>query len=460
MRLSHLLIPILIIGLTSCNDTKPVTSITVQHSKDKTLIISNVSNQIYDTVETTADATTSHQIDIDAPTVININDGSRGYDFYISPGDQLTVKNDPEARDAIRVQAEEGTTAEIYSRLSKTIGQARSLVNVYKAPDTASLQDSLDKKYASAADIISSVKNTEGTSASFVSILEDRLAFARANDMENFESGNEYYLKKKPELPEDYYDFRKALDVNGENIVLTGEGRAYASNYIDAMNDADYDDGESKYFRNALKVVGTIFTNPTNKAYFESSQMQDILSFNGGLDNGNEELVMEAKKNTTNTYLLSKYDDMVSEWKHLKSGSEAPNFDGMNRADEKVQLSDLKGKYVYVDVWATWCGPCLREIPDLKKVEKEYHDKDIEFVSISIDKQDDKEKWIKMVGDKDLKGTQIMADNAWQSDVVTEYNIAGIPRFMLIDKQGNLVQVNAPSPSNPVLTDLFDSLEI
>ena len=72
----------------------------------------------------------------------------------------------------------------------------------------------------------------------------------------------------------------------------------------------------------------------------------------------------------------------------LKVSTNAPNFNLPNQNGETISLSDLKGKYVYIDVWATWCGPCIAEIPSLKKVEKLYHNKNIEFVSISIDVRD------------------------------------------------------------------------
>lgn len=70
----------------------------------------------------------------------------------------------------------------------------------------------------------------------------------------------------------------------------------------------------------------------------------------------------------------------------LPKGAPSPTFENYeNFNGEKTSLSDLKGKYVYIDVWATWCGPCKAEIPSLKKVEKEYHGKNIAFVSMSID---------------------------------------------------------------------------
>ena len=457
---NYILIAVLAIGLASCSENKPSTTVTINHTEDKTLVITHVKQQLHDTIQTVANQAVTYNLDISAPTVIRINDGRRGYDCYITPGEQLVVKNDPEARNAIKVQSEAGTESELYSRFTESMIKARSAVNVFKAPDFASLQDSLDKKYMAASNLISELKDNAGVSAAFKSLLADRLQFSKGSDMENFPSYNEHYLKKKPVLADDFYDFRKTIDRNSDNILLTAEGRNYAGNYISQNSETDDPDDASAYFSKAVEVAGSAFTNPTNRAFFKAEQISDVVSFNGGLENGNEALVMSAMKETDNAYLQSKYKNLIAEWSHLKSGSEAPDFDGKNRQDEQVKLSDLKGKYVYVDVWATWCGPCIREIPDLKKVEKAYHDKEIEFVSISIDKQEDKEKWIKMVGQKELKGTQIMADNAWDSGVVTEYNIAGIPRFILIDKEGNLVKADAPNPSNPDLIDLFESLDM
>ncbi|MBD0822680.1 TlpA family protein disulfide reductase [Aestuariibaculum marinum] len=158
-----------------------------------------------------------------------------------------------------------------------------------------------------------------------------------------------------------------------------------------------------------------------------------------------------------NEVIKEKYNKLMA----LAKGKPSPNFtDYVNYEGGKTSLADLKGKYVYVDVWATWCGPCKREIPFLKEVEEKFHDKNIEFVSISIDQQKDFEKWKSMVAEKELKGVQLFADSDWKSSFVQEYQINGIPRFILIDPNGNIVNSNAPRPSNPELTELFTSLDI
>lgn len=144
----------------------------------------------------------------------------------------------------------------------------------------------------------------------------------------------------------------------------------------------------------------------------------------------------------------------------IKKGAPSPSFNYPDINGKNVSLEDLKGKYVYVDVWATWCGPCKREIPFLKKLDSEYKGKDIVFVSMSIDKMKDKDKWLKMVKDEKLQGVQIMADKEWNSDFVTAYNIRGIPRFILIDKEGNILNDNAPRPSNPNLKELLNGLDL
>ena len=154
---------------------------------------------------------------------------------------------------------------------------------------------------------------------------------------------------------------------------------------------------------------------------------------------------------------LQRYYNETKTIQKLNNAS-APTFNYVNHKGGTTKLEDLKGKYVYIDVWATWCGPCRGEIPFLQKIEEKYHEKNIEFVSISIDVQKDFEKWKKFVSDKQLGGTQLIADNDWNSDFVKSLGITGIPRFILIDPAGKIINADAPRPSDLKLGELFDKL--
>ena len=107
----------------------------------------------------------------------------------------------------------------------------------------------------------------------------------------------------------------------------------------------------------------------------------------------------------------------------------------------------------------------LAEIPALQKLEKDFHGKNIQFVSISIDNERTagtwekaEKKWKKMVADKNLSGIQLYAGK--DIDFVTAYQINTIPRFLLIDPKGNIVDANAPRPSDLQIRDLFSELGI
>ncbi|MFP9097693.1 TlpA family protein disulfide reductase [Flavobacterium sp. RHBU_24] len=139
-------------------------------------------------------------------------------------------------------------------------------------------------------------------------------------------------------------------------------------------------------------------------------------------------------------------------------GKPSPAFNYENAKGGQTSLADLKGKYVYIDVWATWCGPCRQEIPHLQKVEEAFIGKNIAFVSLSIDAAKDHDKWKKMVADKNLGGIQVMADKDWKSDFPLAYGINSIPRFILIDPKGNVVDADAKRPSDPALTAQLNSL--
>ncbi|WP_026452338.1 TlpA family protein disulfide reductase [Aequorivita capsosiphonis] len=145
----------------------------------------------------------------------------------------------------------------------------------------------------------------------------------------------------------------------------------------------------------------------------------------------------------------------------LSPGMESPQFtDYLNYEGGTTSIGDLKGKYVYIDVWATWCVPCIYEMPYLIEVEKAYEGKNIQFVGISIDRKKDEDKWRKMIVDKELMGTQLLAHNEIDSKFIQDYYIQGIPRFIILDPEGNIVSYDAPRPSDPALIEMFDSLNI
>jgi thiol-disulfide isomerase/thioredoxin len=191
-------------------------------------------------------------------------------------------------------------------------------------------------------------------------------------------------------------------------------------------------------------------------ALFESKKKADIESLEKG--SFDPEFITAMKSNFVrfNEFASQEYERVAKANKMV--GNPSPEFEYENYKGGKTKLSDLKGKYVYIDLWATWCGPCRAEIPFLQKIEEKYHGKNIEFVSISIDKAKDNDKWKKFVVDKNLGGVQLFADKDWESEFVMSYGVTGIPRFILIDPTGKIVNADASRPSSSELQAQLDAL--
>ena len=191
-------------------------------------------------------------------------------------------------------------------------------------------------------------------------------------------------------------------------------------------------------------------------------EYNSILSSYKNLDSALVDMVT-----TQNKQMFAYFKNNYNSNKKIAKGRPSPKFENyIDIKGGKKSLDSFKGKYVYIDVWATWCGPCIREIPALDKLEKEYHSKNIAFVSISTDEsrrsggswEAAEKKWSNFVKDRNMSGIQLWSgkDTRFQQ----EYQINGIPRFILIDPQGNIVDANAPRPSDPGLRNIFNSLDI
>jgi len=213
------------------------------------------------------------------------------------------------------------------------------------------------------------------------------------------------------------------------------------------------------------------FANPKTYFALEKADFEDrLLSAKSIISKHKDEapnldsLIVEMDENNDAMffkYLETNYEKMHANAVRFSKGKQSPVFNNYeNYKGGKTSLSDLKGKYVYLDIWATWCKPCKDEIPALKILEQDFHNNNIEFVSISVDKPEAYDTWRNMVKDMDLKGIQLFSDYNFDSEFITQYGINAIPRFILLDPEGNIVDADADRPSNPKLIELFVELGI
>ena len=190
-----------------------------------------------------------------------------------------------------------------------------------------------------------------------------------------------------------------------------------------------------------------------NSIDFNNMAEQYAVAFQASLNNVTDaEFIVTAKERITKT-IDSWLERKTAVDNIPKEGEPALDFNYPDTDGNEFSLSSFKGKLVYVDVWATWCGPCKAEIPSLQKLESDYHEKDITFMSVSLDT--DKEAWEKMIADEELGGVQLWADG-W-SKITKDYAIFSIPRFMLFDAEGNVVSTNAPRPSSSEIRELLEA---
>lgn len=158
-------------------------------------------------------------------------------------------------------------------------------------------------------------------------------------------------------------------------------------------------------------------------------------------------------------------DNQRERWQNIEKGlkkelekKEAPvDFKFPDANGKEIALSDFRGKVVYIDIWATWCGPCKKEMPYLKELEEEYKDnKDIVFMGVSIDASKDHQKWKDFLVKEGLPGVQLFAGDEAGPTLSKPYKINGIPRFMLVGKDGMMIYMNAPRPSSTEIRAVLD----
>ena len=291
----------------------------------------------------------------------------------------------------------------------------------------------------------------------FKQLLAEEENYSRAALIENYVDAHRYFTGAQDyQVGSNFYDPLK--EINYTDTLAYRNSAAYQnlleSHFNRVVNEATYESGDNEHLLLYLKKVDSSLPNGYAKDNLMFNQLQFGLKPDGSL----EEAFSIYKNSNPSSENLQKLTEHYNKLKTITAGNPSPTFSFENHKGGNTSLADLKGKYIYIDVWATWCGPCLREIPFLKDVEKDFSGKKFQVVSISIDEPKDYDKWKSMVTENNLGGIQLMADNNWNSSFVKDYAILGIPRFILLDPDGKIVAADAPRPSDPLLRKWLTTL--
>lgn len=291
---------------------------------------------------------------------------------------------------------------------------------------------------------------------SFTALEKERIRYSVAN------RASFYPLYRKSQYEDEGYqpgtaftNFISSFSLNNESLYGTKDYRSFLLNYVCLQGSRgknsgdDYADGIADYILSAI-------TNPTIKNFLLTEIVFRHIWENNGL-NGADYLLAVFHRECTDKNKIAYMDEVIRHWENIMPGHDAPDFTVTDRNGKPVTLSDFRGSYLYITVWATWCVPCKGELPYLDLLHTDYYGKNIKFLTIAIDEEEKRRNWKDFLSQNPHAGLQAFAeaDNEFNKD----YMIISVPRFILIDPAGKIVNSNAPRPSGKI-QELLDSLDI
>lgn len=251
----------------------------------------------------------------------------------------------------------------------------------------------------------------------------------------NYPSGNKSFNQgKAPVLPSDYWDFmdeiKTASNLEDAGVPYLRFTHFYITNKYKLVQ-------QNGFTGDYLSFLDTQLGKRAKYVYMAYSLRQDF----------KPEIFEQFGKGSPYKDIKKIVQERYGYLANMLPGKPAVQVSFENIKDEKIKSAEyFAGKYVYVDFWATWCKPCIAEIPDLVKLEEEYKGKNIEFISVSFD--DDRAAWVDYLNTEKLIGTQFWMDPKNKSLYKKQFNINVIPRFILLDTEGKIISADAPRPSS------------
>jgi thiol-disulfide isomerase/thioredoxin len=408
------------------------------------------------------------EVALDRPMFASIQGNKQYIQLLLTPGDVIDIEPDTSKTGGGIKYTGDGASAHKYLEKTRDLQQKYEEVNG-KAAIHADLKefigrrDALRKGYDS---LYTDLSKDQTVSKLALQLMAKKNHMAQYFFHQNYISAQYDFDFNNPEIPatlktviKDLPDDSLAMAANiyDYGIILSFYLQADIFNEAgDVAEKLDKDSLGDKWATIGNNVIKKRKFSPRLDEHFRAANLNYWVRMEG-ISPELQTLRTEFNKKSRMPDYKKAIDKSFAKWEAIGPGKPAPNFTGVSSDGKKVSLSSLKGKVVYIDVWATWCGPCRDEFPDSKKLVKEFEGNDqVVFLYVSVD--NDIDAWKKLLkGNSVPSGNHINQQSDEPGSIWQKYHLWGIPRYILINSDGTMLQTHAPRPSSGKVAELIIS---
>lgn len=450
MRKYRILLLVLLTVL-ACSDNKDEKTIIVGTIKNCEAEIQLQASGIDLKNKITADNTFKFVIDLTKPDYLKLKTNNTEISLYLFPGDSINVNFDDSdwistvkySGDRVNEQVYLMDYAKLYNSVADTFDMP-----AYYSQEPEKFIKIVDYYKQSFTDKLISAK--KDIDSDFFLIEQTRIKYLWYFDKNTYPKNHEFYTNEKALFPNNYFDYLNDINLNDSTLLELSDYTDFLKTFIEMKLYFILKDNENKkYDRNykvkqKLEIIEKYFTNYQIRDYLLGKTMyagiEDLAVDSIDIDNF-EKL---CKNQNTIQAIRDKYTGIFN----LLKGKPAPNFSLNLDNGGQINLTDFKGKYLYIDIWSTYCAPCLREMPYLSQLEHEYQNNNIVFLGVCVESK--KELWEKIINDKKPAGTQIWLDKEQSKRFKENFLVTAQPTYILIDRDGNYIDSRAPRPTENI----------
>lgn len=415
-------------------------------------------------------------LNINRPSICNLKLNGLSSDIYLEPKNSLEVKTE---NNNITFLSEDysvnnNTFLKEFNAKFRNDFSTTEVQNKLTNQSIDNLEIVLYQNMNTQVEFLKNYSNKASLSKDFVNYIENKIKFNYLNQIYNYP-----YLNKDvnsnvviTELPDIIINPTKNLNLNNNKFLISEEFRHFID-YFSSYNTLKNNEfipfkSIDLFILNKFYFINNTFKSEV-KSYLLSllliSNQKNISSNNYTLfynelkTNDSIKRYVPTIEKIYKNYNFQKVEEKPAKTAKTenKTQKSSPNNSKLTLTSlegKTVKLSDFKGKIIYVDIWASWCGPCRQQMPyseELKKKLTSEQKKKIVFLYISID--DNETNWKNAIEQNKIEGVNTISKGGWKSEVVKYFGISSIPRYVIIDKKGNIVDENAKRPSDETLFD-------